>query len=299
MIVFIGSSTEATQKKPSPVDAVAKWIKDSGHVPIRWDDVGVFPPGSIVISRLLEISSDVDAAAFVYGEDDRVWYRGDLMSQPRDNVLIELGLFSHALGNDRAIICRDGAPRVASDMHGVVFLPLNGPKSEQAFKAWLRQIDARPKASYIMDENASLSLALKARILRAGRGHKISLFEIVNWVATNRETVSWEFITPRQVMESIDGRFPKYTDDVYWWLIVYGVFRFLDNETWFDDDKSWKYSVDYAQVSERGKVFLMYLQRRFMFEGVARNRSNGKGLPKGRMQRQRGSGNRKKDTPGK
>ena len=67
----------------------------------------------------------VDAAVLIFSEDDQVWYRGDLGSQPRDNVLIEYGLFLGRLGQPRVIFCVRGKPRIAQDLQGITFCNLS------------------------------------------------------------------------------------------------------------------------------------------------------------------------------
>lgn len=75
--------------------------------------------GDYTFDALSRICRRVDAAVFVFGEDDRVWYRGDKGAQPRDNVLIEFGLLVGVLGRHRAIVCRVGKPRLAVDLAGL------------------------------------------------------------------------------------------------------------------------------------------------------------------------------------
>ncbi len=278
MLVFIGSSTEATTGGNPPIEKVAKWIRKHGHTPLRWDDVGLFPPGSFVWPRLLELCSDVDAAVFLYRADDKVWYRGDVSDQPRDNVFIEVGAFSHALGANRTLLYLSGKPRIASDLHGLVYLRSEEPKAERKFNAWLDYVVATPKAAYVVDEHASLRLALAniawRRKKRKGKKNKkskrklaqgsssLELLTIIETVVINRPTIDWTYVSARQLMDWIVDKFPTHAEDTYWWLIVYGAFRFRDIEQFFDDDDTWRHSVDYAVISERGKAFFMHLQRR-------------------------------------
>lgn len=269
MLVFIGSSREAVTKKPSPVTQVESWVRACGHIPIRWDDAGVFPPGCFVISRLLELSLDVDAAIFIYGSDDEVWYRGDLTKQPRDNVLIELGAFSHALGTDRTIVCRTKKTRMASDLHGLVFLNLDHAKAKVEFNSWLQLINSTPKASYVVDEHSSLRQALSdivwdisSKLKNKKITKTVALFEIVNEIILSQDFVGFTFVSARRLMELVERKYPEQVEEVYWWLIVYGAFRFRDIEQFFDESDHWTDSVDYAVISERGKAFFMHLQRR-------------------------------------
>lgn len=275
MLVFIGSSTEAARAAASPVARIAGWLRELGHTPVRWDEVGVFPPGCYLLSRLLEISSDVDAAVFVYGDDDKVWYRGDLTSQPRDNVLIELGIFSHAVGSDRAILCRTGKPRVASDLQGLVYLPMESPTAESAFTAWVNHVQSRPKTGSSNDENFALRMALNEifwtlpKPRKPSRASRVTLMKIVEQTANERAMLDWSYVTARQFMESIYTRHPDQTEEAYWWLVVLGAFRFRDIERFWGRKDTWDDSVDFALISERGKQFFSHLQRRRQLEAVA------------------------------
>src|SRR6266516_4329714 len=104
MRIFLGSSQEAVTR--GTMGEIAVWIERFSHEPVPWNKPGLFLAGTYVFSRLLEISKEIDGALFVFAEDDRVWYRGDLTTQPRDNVLIEYGLFAGALGINRVVLCR-------------------------------------------------------------------------------------------------------------------------------------------------------------------------------------------------
>jgi hypothetical protein len=45
-------------------------------------------------------------------------------------------------------------------------------------------------------------------------------------------------------------------EDVYWWLLVYGVLRFQGIERWWGRRRDWQHSVDLAEISPRGKHLL-------------------------------------------
>jgi cation transport regulator ChaC len=144
MKIFIGSSREAQ----GYVEKVSLWIEEKGHQPFPWSDPALFRPGEYLLSRLIAISREVDAAVFIFAEDDKVWYRQDTLNQPRDNVLLEYGLFSGALGHAAAIICKVGAAKIPTDAHGigvVEIYPGNEAHAHVAFNEWLRQLDEQRK----------------------------------------------------------------------------------------------------------------------------------------------------------
>jgi hypoxanthine phosphoribosyltransferase len=140
MRVFIGSSNESSEA----LAWVEKSIESAGHQPLRWDKKELFPLGEYTFSRLMEISKTVDAAIFIFSEDDHVWYRKESTSQPRDNVLIEYGLFAGQLGTRKAIVCVDGKPKISTDLAGIINLDIGKDNRRQArkeIKNWLQSLD--------------------------------------------------------------------------------------------------------------------------------------------------------------
>jgi predicted nucleotide-binding protein len=136
--IFVGSSTESLDGGRE----VASWLEEYGHKPKLWNDPRLFLPGENTYGKLIKIASEVDAAVFVFGEDDKVWYRHDALSQARDNVLIEYGLFSGLCGPGMVIVCRVGQPKMPSDLGGITHVDLNFPhRARRSIDAWAQSID--------------------------------------------------------------------------------------------------------------------------------------------------------------
>lgn len=111
--IFIASARE-TQETAAEI---ARALADGGYRPLRWWQQ--FPPGSITLDRLREIAKlEADAAVFLLTKVDETWYREKSSGTPRDNVVLEFGLFVSALDRDRALILSDGA-RLPSDIEGI------------------------------------------------------------------------------------------------------------------------------------------------------------------------------------
>lgn len=128
------------------MDWVASVLQELGHNPLRWDEPGRFLPGIHTLGRLIEISHSVDAAIFIFSEDDKIWYRGDALLQPRDNVLLEYGLFLGVLGPNKAIICRHRSPKNPVDLHGVTFLDVTEDRRNRArleIREWLKNLTSK------------------------------------------------------------------------------------------------------------------------------------------------------------
>ena len=85
-----------------------------------------FNPGTTTLERLLELTREVDFAAFVFAQDD--WTTGGPpapagapsgQASPRDNVVFEAGLFGGALGMRRTFILHAGGAKLPSDLLGL------------------------------------------------------------------------------------------------------------------------------------------------------------------------------------
>jgi hypothetical protein len=80
-----------------------------------------FNPGRSTLDRLVELSQEVDFAAFVFAQDD--WTTTDAsqagQASPRDNVVFEAGLFGGALGIRRTFILHANDSKLPSDLLGL------------------------------------------------------------------------------------------------------------------------------------------------------------------------------------
>jgi hypothetical protein len=113
--VFIGSSTEGLR--------VAKTIQvllDQSCEVSVWSQ-GVFGLGEGSLESLVKNLDSFDFAILVLTPDDLVEKRGDVKQAPRDNVLLELGLFIGALGRDRSFAVYDRKVKLhlPTDLAGV------------------------------------------------------------------------------------------------------------------------------------------------------------------------------------
>ena len=85
-----------------------------------------FNPGTSTLDRLVELTSEVDFAAFIFAQDD--WTTptpGDPgtsipgQASPRDNVVFEAGLFGGALGMRRTFILHANGAKLPTDLLGL------------------------------------------------------------------------------------------------------------------------------------------------------------------------------------
>src|SRR3954469_7657486 len=112
--IFLGSSG----KQATLVQAITLGLEDVADVE-PWTTT--FNPGRSTLDRLLELSQEVDFAAFVFAQDD--WTTTDTsqgeQASPRDNVVFEAGLFGGALGIRRTFILHANGAKLPSDLLGL------------------------------------------------------------------------------------------------------------------------------------------------------------------------------------
>ena len=117
--IFLGSSG----KQGKLLHALTRGLEDIAHVE-PWTTV--FNPGTTTLERLLELTREVDFAAFVFAQDD--WTsvgttasntQESAQASPRDNVVFEAGLFGSALGMRRTFILHAKGAKLPSDLLGL------------------------------------------------------------------------------------------------------------------------------------------------------------------------------------
>ena len=103
-----------------------------------------FNPGRSTLDRLVELSQEVDFAAFVFAQDD--WTMTDAsqsgQASPRDNVVFEAGLFGGALGIRRTFIIHANGSKLPSDLLGLTSVrydPATSPAEVRAINQKLRK----------------------------------------------------------------------------------------------------------------------------------------------------------------
>lgn len=117
--IFLGSSG----KQEKLLQALTRGLEDVAHV-VPWTTS--FNPGTTTLERLLELTREVDFAAFVFARDD--WTSTgaaaspapeSAQASPRDNVVFEAGLFGGALGMRRTFILHANGSKLPTDLLGL------------------------------------------------------------------------------------------------------------------------------------------------------------------------------------
>jgi hypothetical protein len=117
--IFLGSSG----KQEKLLQALTRGLGDIARVE-PWTTS--FNPGTSTLERLLELTREVDFAAFVFAQDDWTTTTPQTSSQPgsgqaspRDNVVFEAGLFGGVLGMRRTFILHARGSKLPSDLLGL------------------------------------------------------------------------------------------------------------------------------------------------------------------------------------
>ena len=117
--IFLGSSG----KQEKLLQALTRGLSDIAHVE-PWTTS--FNPGTSTLERLLELTREVDFAAFIFAQDD--WTAsnqstspepGSSQASPRDNVVFEAGLFGGVLGMRRTFILHANGAKLPTDLLGL------------------------------------------------------------------------------------------------------------------------------------------------------------------------------------
>ncbi len=135
--IFLGSSGKQTKL----LRAIARGLEEVADVE-PWTTT--FNPGRSTLDRLVELSQEVDFAAFLFAQDDWTTSAASQPGQasPRDNVVFEAGLFGGALGIRRTFILHANGSKLPSDLLGLTSIrydPAASPAEVRAINQKLRK----------------------------------------------------------------------------------------------------------------------------------------------------------------
>ncbi len=111
--IFLGSSGQQAKL----LDSLTRGLEDVADVE-PWTTT--FNPGTSTLQRLVDLTHEVDFAAFIFAADDWTSH-GEAPGQasPRDNVVFEAGLFGGVLGMRRTFILHADGAKLPSDLLGL------------------------------------------------------------------------------------------------------------------------------------------------------------------------------------
>jgi len=135
--IFLGSSG----KQAKLVQALTRGLEEVAHVE-PWTTS--FNPGTTTLERLLELTREVDFAAFIFAQDD--WTAANSapatpasaatagQASPRDNVVFEAGLFGGVLGMRRTFILHAREAKLPTDLLGLTCVRYDGSTAAAEMK---------------------------------------------------------------------------------------------------------------------------------------------------------------------
>jgi len=174
--IFLGSSGKQTRL----LDSLTRGLSDVADVE-SWTTT--FNPGRNTLDRLVELTMEVDFAAFVFAQDD--WTTTDAITSgvasPRDNVVFEAGLFGGALGIRRTFILHAKGSKLPTDLLGLTAVrydpELTPARMREVNQKLRKAIEAEGRRSAIEGLWWQLSLTARSELepsaislLRVSRG---------------------------------------------------------------------------------------------------------------------------------
>lgn len=159
--LFIGSSSEglsiANQLKQKIDMDCGDWL----HIEV-WNESGVFALNGNTLDSLVKASRKFDYGILVATKDDILKTRGASTYAPRDNVMLEIGMFLGSLGLTRAFLLLEEESKLPSDYSGVTVPDFHRDKPGSFEKA-IDQISmsiTKTKFSFNLKPMPSTALAL-------------------------------------------------------------------------------------------------------------------------------------------
>jgi predicted nucleotide-binding protein len=160
MRVFIGSSGKGLED----LEIVRRLIKDANMDPLPWSIPGTFPLGVSTWQGLTDLAKQVDAGAFVFREDDEGLINKMPQAVTRDNVILELGLFTGYHGVSKCAIFRRGNPWLPTDLSGITHVSLDAlDEAQLAVNAWAREMRKTVQLPYAftIEQIGAIATAMK------------------------------------------------------------------------------------------------------------------------------------------
>ncbi len=257
--VFIGSSTGALPL----AQRVKRGLARSTDATV-WSQA--FRPGQWTLQVILDHASKSDFGVFVLAPDDAAVVKGKKRSTVRDNVLFESGVFMGKLGPRRTFLLWPAevadTMRLPSDLEGVTLISYQqsdaGGRHLDVIRNAIREMGPALRSGY--DEIETLKARLAARLIDFdGEDPDESILQIIEPVAVRYR---WSISTPvKRLLQTVARTYhDDVVDDVFWWLVVYGVVTFKSIERWNTGRWHWRGSMPYVVFSERGVVLLNQLR---------------------------------------
>jgi hypothetical protein len=131
--VFLGYCSKAD----SCAGGIRKYLESQGYSVLDWAR-DFTPAGATILEEIERAASQCRSAVFLFTKDDELddnaKGKASFNAVPRDNVLLEAGYFTQALGKDRVAIVREKGARMPADLGGIIYVVLEKRKDLLAVK---------------------------------------------------------------------------------------------------------------------------------------------------------------------
>lgn len=192
--LFIGSSKEglevANEFKKKVEFECSSWIDSE-----IWDEGKIFTLNKNALDSLVKASRKFDYGVLVATKDDIVKSKGIKRSAPRDNVMLEMGMFLGSLGLTRAFLLVEKETKLPTDYNGVTVPFFQKGTAGSLDIAIDRIIEAfkSTKSSYNLKPMPSAALAL---------GYFESFVQpIAKIKQSNNESFRLEILLPKHIKD--------------------------------------------------------------------------------------------------
>jgi len=120
--IFIGSSQKAIETAKEFQSQLSSYADCS-----IWDNGDIFELGTGTLESLVNKIEQFDFAIIIFSADDKTESNEMIKNSPRDNLLIECGLFISKIGRERTFITFDISSnlKIPSDLAGITFAEFN------------------------------------------------------------------------------------------------------------------------------------------------------------------------------
>lgn len=208
--LFVGSSAEGREVAHN-LQAV---LEGRGVCEVEVWDQGVFEPSGYALDSLLDVAARSDFAVLVASPDDVTVSRGDTAASVRDNIVLEFGLFTGALGRQRTYLLATGSAKLPTDTLGLTRLPYR-PRTDGNLRAAVndaalqvaRQVAAlgrRVDGAAVRGRSDDEALAAEIALLRANA-------EAQGWTVKTDSVTTLRLRSPRGRLHTLTKGRPEAT----------------------------------------------------------------------------------------
>lgn len=190
--VFIGSSSEG---KIVARALQAELLADCEVV--LWNQ-GVFEPGQYTLDALINTAHRSDFAVLVATPDDVRESRGQTAAVPRDNVILEFGLFAGVIGRTRTFVLATDGALLPTDTLGLTRLTYHQQENPRAAVA--------VAAEEVRASLGRLGPRMDTRVNPGGDAEGSALGEELAKLAENAAAQGWRYRDSRTTLRLISPK---------------------------------------------------------------------------------------------